>query len=86
VTDGKTGFLAPQEDLAMYTARMVRMAYQKEERRCLGENARQASQAYAIERTLAALLDCYQRVALKAAPRKRSWRARLTRSLDRLGR
>jgi glycosyltransferase involved in cell wall biosynthesis len=84
VTDGKTGYLAPQEDQAMYTARMVRLAFLDEERRCFGENARRASQAYAIERTLGALLQCYQRVVAETAPRKRTWRARLARAMDRL--
>lgn len=84
VEDGVTGYLAPEADLAMFTAKMVRLAFDAESRRRMGANARQAAQAYAIERTTAMMLERYRAVIKDAAPRRRGWRARWNRWLDRV--
>jgi len=43
VQDGETGYLAPEEDLAMYTAKMIKLATEHEVRAVMSEKARQAS-------------------------------------------
>lgn len=82
VIDGKTGYLVPGEDLAAYTASLVRLVLQHDERRMMGQQARQASGVYAIERTTQLMLEHYRRVVKQAAGRKRGFRARLFRTMD----
>lgn len=82
VQDGETGFLAAQEDLAIFTAKMVRMVLDTENRRRMGEQARQASELYAIERTTKLMLGCYEEVIQKVSDRKRKFSARWLRWLD----
>lgn len=86
IEDGRTGYLVPQEDLAMFTGKMALMAIDDESRRKMGAAARQAAEMYAIERTAGMMLDCYRRAIEISAPRKRSWRARLARTMDRFRR
>jgi 1,2-diacylglycerol 3-alpha-glucosyltransferase len=82
VQDGETGFLAMEEDLASFTAKMVRLVVDTELRQRMSEKARQMSENYAIERTTHLMLDCYQRAIHKVTGRKNSLRARLTRWYD----
>ena len=82
VEDGVTGYLAPSEDLAIFTAKMVRLVTHHEERKQMGEKARQAAQIYAIENTTQLMLARYRRVAQQGAGRKRGVRARLMRWWD----
>ena len=82
IQDGKTGFLVQEEDLASFTAKMVRMVVDHDERRKMGVAARQASETYAIENTVETMLEHYRRVTAGAGGRKRNPRARLTRWLD----
>lgn len=85
VRDGETGFLTPEEDMAAFTARMVRLVLDHDQRHRMGENARQASNEYAIERTTQLMSDVYQQTISSAASRKRGFRARMTRWWDSLG-
>ncbi len=83
IVDSETGLLA-NEDLAGFTAKMVRMVTETELRRQLGENAREASEQFAIERTSQVLLDAYERLVDKSQGRKRTIQTRVTRMLDRI--
>jgi glycosyltransferase involved in cell wall biosynthesis len=83
VADGVTGLLAEEEDLAVFTARMVRLVTEHQQRCEMGQRARLAAQDYAIERTTQMLLERYQTVLRNASGRKLGWRAKLQRFLDR---
>jgi glycosyltransferase involved in cell wall biosynthesis len=82
VQDGETGYLAPETDLASFTAKMVRLVMDHNSRRKMGAQARQAAEEYAIERTTQIVLGHYQRVIHLAASRTKSPRARITRWMD----
>jgi 1,2-diacylglycerol 3-alpha-glucosyltransferase len=82
VIDGETGYLAPQEDLAMFTAMIIRMAVGTSDRQRMGQQAKVESQKYAIERTSKLLLDQYQQVVQAAVGRKGTWRVRLDRFIE----
>lgn len=81
VEDGSTGFLSKEEDLAGFTAKMVRLVTDHEKRREMGKRASEASERYSIERTSRQLLDCYQKVIAESGDRKRSLRVRINRLL-----
>ena len=83
VEDGVTGFLAPEEDPAVFTAKMVRLTTDHAQRKAMGHAASQAAEAYAIERTTEIILQRYQQVITQAKKRKQGLRARLTRLWDR---
>jgi glycosyltransferase involved in cell wall biosynthesis len=82
VIDGETGYLVPKEDLAMFTAKIIRMAVDASDRYRMGQQAKVESQKYAIERTSLLLLEQYQRVVQAAAGRKGAWRVRLDRIIE----
>jgi glycosyltransferase involved in cell wall biosynthesis len=82
VESGETGFLVPEEDLAAFTARMVRLVTDAEERRAMGEKARQAVKKYSIERTSQIMLEHYTTVTRQAQGNKNSLRARWQRLRD----
>jgi glycosyltransferase involved in cell wall biosynthesis len=86
IEDGVSGFLVAQEDLASYTAMMVRMVSEREVRRKLGENARDASGQYAIERTTKIMEERYVRVVEQARRKNRGMRGRLMRWMKALRR
>jgi glycosyltransferase involved in cell wall biosynthesis len=86
VEDGKTGYLVAQEDMAMFTAKLILLGMDGEVRRQMGANARLAAEPYSIKRTTKLMLERYHLVVQQSAHRKRSWRARMQRALDRLGR
>jgi len=85
IQDGETGYLVPQEDLAAFTAKMVRLVVDHDSRRKMGEQARNAAGAYAIECTTQMMLERYQRVVDQAQEHKRSLRTRLSRWIDGIG-
>ncbi|HTX91124.1 MAG TPA: glycosyltransferase [Anaerolineales bacterium] len=83
VEDGRTGFLARQ-DPASFAAKLTRLCIDGDLRLRMSENARQASEQYAIERTTQVLLACYERLAAEAAPRRHSLQARFRSLVERL--
>jgi len=83
IKDGVTGLIAEEEDLAVFTARMVRLVTEHGQRREMGECARQIAENYAIEHTSEMMLDRYLAVVRKAGGRKHGVRAKLQRLLDR---
>jgi len=82
IRDGETGYLAPEADLAAFTAKMVRLVVDKEDRCRMGSQALLAAQDYAIEHTTQKVLECYYMAIDRASGRRRGLRARLNRWLD----
>jgi len=81
--DGETGFLARDEDLAAYTAKLVRLVTDRDQRIEMGKQASLAVEKYSIERTVIEIMGYYQKVIQSSLGRKRSLRTRLNRFLDR---
>jgi glycosyltransferase involved in cell wall biosynthesis len=83
VADGVTGYLA-EEDLAAFTAKMVRIATKPEEWRRMGQAAKTAARGFAIEVTTAELVRQYLAVIHGTRTRPRSLRSQVLRVLDRV--
>lgn len=83
VEDGRTGLLSLDEDVAVFTAKMVRMVIDIEGRREMGARAREVSTNYAIERTTKILLDHYQALISESMDRHHGFRQRFSLLLDR---
>jgi 1,2-diacylglycerol 3-alpha-glucosyltransferase len=81
VTDGQTGFLSTN-DLAAFTAKMVRMVTENKQRLLMGQNAREASKKYDIRLTSEIMLGHYHRLATEAMQNHRGLRYRLSRFVD----
>jgi 1,2-diacylglycerol 3-alpha-glucosyltransferase len=84
IQDGETGLLVAEEELASFTAKMVRLIVDCDSRQAMGQRARQAANKYAIENTTQMMLDNYKKVIRQAAGKQRTLRVRLTRWVDRL--
>ena len=82
VEDGVTGLLAQDEDLAIFTAKMVRLVTDQESLQKMGFQAREASQAYSYEQTSHLLLDHYQQLIKEVSDRERSAWQKLIVFLD----
>ncbi len=82
INDGVTGFLAAQEDMAAFTAKMVRLAIENDQRREMGCQAAVAAEAFAIERTTQVMVECYQQLVNDTSERKWGLRTRLFRWID----
>lgn len=82
VKDGETGFLVPQEEIAMFTAMMIRMAVDNNKRQRMGQQARLEAQNYAIDRTSRMMLERYERVVRDSAGRKQTLRVRVDRFIE----
>jgi len=65
VEDGVTGFLVDNEDLAAFTAKMVRLVTDPLKRREMGEKAYQEAEKYAIENTTQMMVERYQFIIQK---------------------
>ncbi len=83
IEDNQTGFLSG-EDIAAFTAKMVRLVSEKELRQKMGAQARLASQQYDIQRTSKAMIDVYEQLVSQSAGRRRGLRKRITRRISRL--
>ena len=77
IQDGVTGYLIPKEDLAAYTAQMVRLVVDQKQREQMSGEARKSVTSYAIENTTQMMLERYQKVIEDVSHRKRSLRYRL---------
>jgi 1,2-diacylglycerol 3-alpha-glucosyltransferase len=82
IEDGVTGLLIHEEDLAAFTAKMVRLVTEHDLRHTLSQQARQAVEAYAIEHTAQMMVECYKHVIRQASGRYHSFRTRLLRMWD----
>ncbi len=82
IEDGKTGLIVLEEELAAFTAKMVRLVTDHDLRRQMSIQARQASETYAIERTTKIMLKHYQYLVDQSFGRKHSLRTRILRIVD----
>lgn len=85
IEDGQTGLIVQSEDIAAFTAKMVRIATNHQQRREMGVLARQAAEKYAIENTTEMMIERYHKVVQASSGRKRSLRAALLRVMDSWG-
>ncbi len=83
IEDGVTGFLAPEEDLALFTAKLSRMVIDREVREKMALQAIETSKTYSIENTTQIMIDCYQKLILDYAGRKRGILKRITQPFRR---
>jgi 1,2-diacylglycerol 3-alpha-glucosyltransferase len=83
VEEGVTGFLA-RLDPASFAAKLTRLCLDMNLRQKMSDQARLASEQYAIERTTRVMLAHYQRLASAAAPRRHSLQARFRSLVERL--
>jgi glycosyltransferase involved in cell wall biosynthesis len=81
VRDEITGLLATH-DLPAFTAKLTRLCLDLNLRAQMGDSARKASSAYAIERTTSLMLDHYEKIMREYKPRKGNWAVRLQRLLE----
>jgi 1,2-diacylglycerol 3-alpha-glucosyltransferase len=81
ILDGITGMLS-DEDLATYTAKMVRLVTEPELREEMSRNARQESEKYSIERTSMIMLDLYEKTIAEAQSQKLPLRTRFTQFFE----
>ncbi len=87
VVDGETGYLVPvKDDMAAFTAKMIKLALEPEMRQRMGVSARQAARAYEIDRTVQEMVKRYISVVENSEKRRRGWRFTLRRWLDRWAR
>jgi glycosyltransferase involved in cell wall biosynthesis len=81
VEDGVTGMVS-HEDIAAFTAKMVRLVTEHEKRREMGENARQSANKYSLERSTQTLLSHYKRIIAGTALRRRGLRSWMAQRID----
>jgi len=82
IRDGESGYLVAREDMASFTAKMVRLVREDDYRRQMGETARQAAAEYDIERTTVMMEERYRKMVNLVKSRKRSLRTRFIRWKD----
>jgi len=82
VNDGDDGFIVDEEDLAAYTAKMVRLATDSELRHQMSDAALKTSELYDFERTTQLMYELYERVIENTSDRRRSVRTRWIRFWD----
>ncbi len=82
IREGENGYLVPNEDMASFTAKMVRLVREDDFRRQMGETARQTVAEYDIEQTTGMMEERYRNVIRRVKNRKRSLRTRFLRWMD----
>lgn len=83
VEDGVTGYLAPEEDLAVYTAKISRIITDQDARIRMSTTAKEVSLNYSIENTTKIMIDRYQKLYLEYSGKKVNFFQRLTRPFRR---
>ncbi len=83
VEDGKTGFLATN-DMPAFTAKLTRLCLDLNLRKQMSRSAREASSAYAIERTTSLMIAQYEKLVNDSRSRKHGWLSRLRGFIERL--
>lgn len=83
VEDGVTGYLAPEEDLAVYTAKLSRIITDHQARTQMSLNAKEVSLKYSIENTTQIMIDRYQKLYLEYSGKKLNFFQRLARPFKR---
>jgi glycosyltransferase involved in cell wall biosynthesis len=82
VKNGETGILAEEEDLALFTAKMVRLVTDRAGLASMGDKARETAQSYSYDRTNQILLEHYQRLIEEVSVRERSTWQKLSVKLN----
>lgn len=82
VQNDVSGILAEEEDVAVFTAKMVRLVTEHDYRRRLGAQAQLQAADYAIEHTTQSLCEHYQSLIQRVSVRKRGLRAKLAYIID----
>jgi len=82
VKEGVTGYLVPEQDLAAFTAKMIRLITDESKRKEMGQNASRDSENYAIEHTSKLMVERYYAVISQAHNNQRGFRARWVRMMD----
>ncbi|NWF64839.1 MAG: glycosyltransferase [Chloroflexi bacterium] len=82
IQDGVTGFLATN-DIASFTAKLTRLCLDPALRQQMSRSAKQASSAYAIERTTRLMLEHYEKLVKNHSRRKHTLDARLREIMER---
>lgn len=82
VQNGVNGILAEEEDVAVFTAKMVRLVTEHDYRHKLGAQAQLQAADYAIERTTQILCQHYNSLIQRASGRRRGLRAKLAQIID----
>lgn len=82
IEDGVTGFLSQEEDLATFTAKMIRLVTDHSLRKEMGLKASQDVNKYAIETTTQIMENIYQKVIARSGIVKRGIRMRLNRLIS----
>lgn len=77
IQNNVTGYLAQEEDLAEFTAKISRIILDDEDRKRMSREASETARKYAYENTTAVILDHYQRLVMEFADRKRSFFSRI---------
>lgn len=78
VENNVNGMLSPEEDIAVFTAKMVKMVTEHEMRNRMSKEARKTAEDYNIQRTTKLLLDQYQHLISKKTSRVFNLRNRMT--------
>ncbi len=81
IHDGVTGLIS-SNDLATFTAQMVRLVSQPELRSEMSQHARQESEQYSIERTAMLMLDLYEKTVAKAQAKRPPLRTRFSQFFE----
>ena len=84
VNDGEDGFVVPEEDLAAFTAKMVRLGTDAELRKKMSNQAEKTSELYDYRRTTQLMFELYESVIQNTTGQRRSVRARWIRFWDKL--
>jgi glycosyltransferase involved in cell wall biosynthesis len=84
VNDGEDGFIVQEEDLAAFTAKMVRLATETDLRKGMSAKAKETSELYDYRRTNQMMYELYERVIANTTDRRKSVRARWIRFWDQL--
>ena len=72
IVDGSNGLLSTP-DLAVFTAKLVRLVMEPDLRRALAERALETSRQYDIQRTSGLVLHEYERLAGQRTQRRQGW-------------
>ena len=86
IEDGVTGYLAPEEDLAAFTAKLSRIVTDTENREKMAQRAKQSASLYSIENTTDIMQSRYQEIWEVYGGRKKGIFSRLMQPFKRIRR
>lgn len=84
VQDGVTGYLIKTEDIAAYTAMMVKLIFDPKLRKDMGEASGIASETFAIENTSARMVSIYQEVIQKHYGKRHSFPTQIRQFFEKM--